>query len=173
MASARASKLTPAVQQKLTDALAEGASLTTAANRAGIHRDTIYAWLLRGRGPGAPKLYARFAEAYDAAVNTRKESLIQRVEEGRLISGDPDWKASAWLLERLHPDEFGRNALNEKTVRRQLESVLSRVLMQISNDARSEVLDALARVMRLEGAIPDDEPEPQPKQLPSPRTAPE
>jgi hypothetical protein len=47
------------------DAWATSGSMEAAAAAAGVHRSTLYRWAERGRRPGAPAYYRRFARAFD------------------------------------------------------------------------------------------------------------
>lgn len=75
-----------------------------AAARAGIAVRTFENWMERGKGGEEP--FCAFAREVDDAlaahVKTRLEAMRVPVAKGG------DWKREAWLLERLHPKEFGQ-----------------------------------------------------------------
>lgn len=76
--------------------------------------------------------YTQFSQSVDRAVPLRKQVLVGRIQRAAQGGAEytetktvykadggtetttvskhfhPEWTASAWLLERLHPDEFGR-----------------------------------------------------------------
>lgn len=98
-------------------AISLGHSTTMAAQAAGVSRRTIYAWLDKGKQirelkeyfpeqlPLTPfdKDYLWFISGWEKAELKRKAELLKRISDA---GGDGKWQADAWLLERLHPDEF-------------------------------------------------------------------
>lgn len=98
-------------------AVSLGHSTTMAAQATGVSRRTIYAWLDKGRSirelkehspddlPLTPfdKDYLWFLKGWEKAEYKRKEELLGRIDKA---SQDGKWQASAWLAERLHPEEF-------------------------------------------------------------------
>ncbi len=139
-------KCTPELIEEIATRIAyQGSSYMDACKLAGIHEATFYDWLRRGRverarlhklgvevkGDGADKAlpeelpYLTFFEMVEKAVPARKALLVGRIAEA---GKDPrNWTANAWLLERMHPDEFGRKTRLE--------------IKQI--DWREEVVDAI------------------------------
>ena len=139
----------------LVERISQGATLTEAASVAGVHRATVRAWLLRARQPDAPRELAEFAAAMRDAELARKDLLIDQVAKGMNIAGMPDWKASAWLLERLYPEEFARRTIQERVVRSELEQLLEDVEPHMSHEAWGELLRACAKVMGLDNEAAD------------------
>lgn len=88
-----------------------------AAQVGGISRRTLYEWIYKGQDirlareadPDAKLTpydedYLWFLAKYENAEHSRKRMLLKRIEEA---GEDPKkWQANAWLLERLHPEEF-------------------------------------------------------------------
>lgn len=103
----RPENLTAAVQARVVDAIRAGASREKAAQEAGIDRSTLQRYLARGQGPKAPVRFQKFVEAFKAAevaaYLASVDSIPQAADRG-------DWRAAAFMLERRHSDEFGRNA---------------------------------------------------------------
>lgn len=76
-----------------------------AADAAGIGRSTLHEFRLRG-AQGEPP-FAAFVDrlrAAEAAGVARSLATIRAAAEGGT------WQASAWLLERRYPSEFGRRS---------------------------------------------------------------
>ena len=134
----RVTKLTPALQQAIVNAVAGGVPFMTACHLAGITHEIGYEWIRRGEDthatrPSAP-IYVQFAQAITharAQDETRRLLQIsqagkggavvhQRTVEklnaaGEVISrttevqhAPPDWRADAFVLERSRPDSWGR-----------------------------------------------------------------
>lgn len=100
----RHTSLTPEVARTILDAVRAGNFKTTAAAAAGVHRDSLYEWLRRG-DEEPDSVFADFAEQLRAAEAEYELEAVAFLQTTR----DPvALKARAWLLERLHPDRFGK-----------------------------------------------------------------
>ncbi len=125
--SGRRTKCTAEVIQEIAVRIArDGSTQKDAALLSGISESVFYRWMARGRKEKA-RLEALgiededdekdradfeelpFLELFDTinrAIPLRKALLVELI---RKAGQDPrNWTALAWLLERLHPDEFGR-----------------------------------------------------------------
>jgi hypothetical protein len=76
-----------------------GVSDTAAAARAGIPASTLSRW--KKVQPNLPGIFATAREGYRAR-------LLQIMHEATTRDGRPDWRATAWLLERVFPEDYGR-----------------------------------------------------------------
>jgi len=104
----RRTKYTPETVDKLTQAIRLGATYQLACDYAGISHETFAQWrntkpefsetIKLAEGEGAVKHLANI----DRAANGIKDADGHWVEL-------PDWKASAWKLERRYPRMYGRN----------------------------------------------------------------
>lgn len=107
----RPTKLTPQVQARIVQAIVGGNDITVAAAYAGIHRDTFYYWLERGRA-AKRGIYSDFSDAIEKAqadAETRNVALIAKAAQ------DGTWTAAAWWLERKYPERWGRKERHEIT----------------------------------------------------------
>lgn len=95
-------KLTSEVVDIITRSLRMGAFVETAAAFAGVHRDTYYDWMKRGRAKGARREYREFVAEVDKAMATAEMLMLQNVTKAE------EWQASAWRLERRYPDRWGK-----------------------------------------------------------------
>ena len=117
----RPTKLTAEVQRLVVEALQAGNYIETAAALAGVHKDTLYEWLKRGRGQ--PRgVYRAFSDAVEKAMaiaEVRGVELVTRAGEGtptvlnaqgQVVTPGipPQWQAMAWRLERKYPEKWGR-----------------------------------------------------------------
>ena len=100
----RHTKLTPELQQLLCQAVAVGATDRLACQYAGISQESLYTWLEKGRAGTQP--YAEFAEAFQKAKG--RHAILSRAKIEKAAS-DGTWQASAWIMERKYPEEYGRS----------------------------------------------------------------
>ena len=83
------------IKTELLKAAKRGATKRDAAQLAGISERTLYNWLAQN---------AQFADDYGRA------SAEGRMKSIKLIADSDDWRAHAWLLERVDPDHWGRDS---------------------------------------------------------------
>lgn len=99
----RPTKLTPALQKKVVDAIKAGAYIETAAAFAGIHKDTLYEWLKKGaRSRGGP--FFEFSQAVEQALAHSELRDITIIG----TAAQTQWQAAAWRLERRFPERWSR-----------------------------------------------------------------
>lgn len=102
---ARPSSLTPAITEKVCEALALGVSWEAAAAHAGITATTIHRWIAQADDDAEVCVFREFREqttrARDAAEVRMASIVIQAAEGG-------DAKAAQWWLERRRSASWGR-----------------------------------------------------------------
>lgn len=69
-------------------------NVTKAAAVCGVSRETVYKRCERDPA---------FRAAFEEARHTAKDTLVERIFD----ASENDWKAAAWMLARVWPDEFG------------------------------------------------------------------
>ena len=87
-------KKSPELLAEIIQNIRDGQPITRAARLAGVNPATVHRW--REEDPD-------FGEALEEAIEFHIAVLTRKVDQ----AGDTDWKAAAWRLERLRPDEFG------------------------------------------------------------------
>ena len=104
----------------------EGQPITRAARLCGVNPDSVHRW--RQEDPD-------FNEAVEEALEFQIAVLTRKVDQ----ASDTDWKAAAWRLERLRPDEFG--AKREVSVTTQSNGIAEVIAMieQTNDSVKPEV----------------------------------
>lgn len=124
-------KLNRELIEKIVKAMMMGAYVETAAAHAGINKETFYRWLKQGarelqKNPNARSIYAELSNAVSKAFADAELRDVENIdkhaigvkpewdENGNQIQHPiaPDWKASAWRLERKFPKRWGRTTLD-------------------------------------------------------------
>lgn len=101
-------RLTGAVAEVIVQIVRGGAYLKTAAQFAGVHRDTIRRWRKRGETDlqdNVESPYAAFARALARAEAQAEATRVLRIQ----AAGEKDWRADAWYLERRFPERWGQH----------------------------------------------------------------
>ncbi len=100
----RKPKLTPELLSQITTALQAHSTVKATCDMLGISEESFYRWKREGEAAnGGIK-----REFYESVKRAQGMSTIMLINS---ISKDPSWQAKAWLLERMHPKEFGRRQL--------------------------------------------------------------
>lgn len=115
----RPTKLTPERQERIIGAIRGNAPNEIAAAFAGISEQTFYNWINRANEDEKAGRATEFVEFLEAIEKAQAENEIENLliirssakgqptAEG--VPGTPGtWQAAAWLLERRHPERYGR-----------------------------------------------------------------
>jgi hypothetical protein len=78
----------------------KGLPIRVAAVLAGLHYDTVMSWLSAARD--GDTRYADFIDRYTRARSVAQNKSIERIRR----IGAEDWRAEAWLAERMFPKDF-------------------------------------------------------------------
>lgn len=93
----------------ILDYIRKGNYIKTACLAAGVSEPTFHAWVQRaesGNGGNGNKIYTEFLTELKKA---RSENIASHVNNIQEASKKPqNWTASAWLLERMEPADYGR-----------------------------------------------------------------
>lgn len=127
--------LTPEITEKICQSLREGNYFETACLVNGISRNTAKDWLKKGCGtykgrkldPERDKVFIDFVAAVDEATAHAESKAIAYV-----LSGEHNWQARAWYLERRMPDKWGRErkVMHEGEVTIKVERVQTKAKAQ-------------------------------------------
>ena len=95
-------KLTPELQARVVLLIRAGNYVVTACGASGISDASYWAWKVRGESGEEP--YASFLDAVKRAEEEAESALVATVRR----AGESQWQAAMTLLERRHPDRWGR-----------------------------------------------------------------
>jgi transposase-like protein len=138
----RPTVLTPELREAIAKSIRGGCPTDDAAAMNGVDPATLYRWMERGRA-GEPE-FREFCESVTRARAAAKRRAIREVRQGVLVSGAKDWKAWAWWLERMYPNEFGPQANVHVKVEKELSAALDRLKERLDPAVYVMVLGALA-----------------------------
>ena len=79
--------------------ISEGLCDTAAAALIGVPASTLSRW--KKERPSVVDCFAAAREKY-------RSTLLQKLHRAQTRDGRPDWRAAAWLLERVFPEDYGR-----------------------------------------------------------------
>ncbi len=100
----RTTKLTPDVQKEIGQNIILGMPIKFAAEAAGIGETTFYRWMQSGEKAKRGK----FREFWEYIKECQAKAVQLHVKLITRAANEGSWQASAWILERRHPNEFGR-----------------------------------------------------------------
>ena len=106
---ARPSKLTPELQDNICKLIEEGNYPAQAAELEGIAESTFYSWMKKGREAKYKSKFMEFVEAIKKAESKAEQFHINVIKN----AASKNWTASAWYLERKHPDRWGKQTKME------------------------------------------------------------
>lgn len=89
------------IVEQLCNAREHGLNITDCANLCNISRQTLHDWLDKGKKAKSGK-YKKFYERFQKANTKFKFYHLDK------ITKNDSWQASAWILERTFPEEFGK-----------------------------------------------------------------
>lgn len=107
----RAPVLDQHVRNTLIEAFANGASKKVACGAANISPDTLSRWqrAVKNRQELSPYSYDELRTLFrdiDEARSRFARRMLNSISRAAEVDGD--WRAAAWALERLYPDEYGK-----------------------------------------------------------------
>lgn len=100
-ARGRKTALNTALIKKIVPVLKNGHTIETAAKFVGISKTTLYRWIEQGEQQESGE-YRDFRDALAKARATAQVNLVDTLQR----AAKTDWRAAAWLLERLFPEQF-------------------------------------------------------------------
>ena len=110
-----ASKINDEVIEVICTEIKRGVPLKYASEIAGVSSQTVSKWEKRGKEEDeeSESIYRKFYDEYQRA---KALAVAYRVENIRKVSDAGDWRASAWWLERVAHEEFGKKSVLDANV---------------------------------------------------------
>ncbi len=149
-AGGRETALTPEVQAVIVEASRKGLPITFAGPRVGLHESTVRNWMRWGKAGKSPQYVAFFT----AVKRAQAEYVLSCVSEIK-THGANSWQALAWLLERMHRDEFGGDKLEINQLKKELRE-LRQLLVKVPRDTGEEAPASGGEVEGGSNGPPDD-----------------
>jgi hypothetical protein len=143
----RPSVLSTERMQKMCDVLKIGGTKKMAAFEAGIGLTTFMTWMAKGEQAKSGQFW-EFRQAVEAALQERNKRCLAQIS---LAGTNGSWQASAWLLERTMPEEYGRRAVDVSVGGREGAPPIPLEVTTVQK-ARDEVLDAMTKHFPAEGS---------------------
>lgn len=97
-------KLTLEIQEEIGTNIETGMTIKNAALAAGIDESTFYKWMNRGENATSGQYFQFVKYIKESKAKSEKK----HVDNIKKAANDGAWQASAWILERRFPEDWGR-----------------------------------------------------------------
>ncbi len=132
-------KFNPVTERRLIQAIEQGLPQTLACAHAGVGVATFARWRAR---------YEGFDRQVKEAEARRAKTLVDVIQ----AAAPRSWQAAAWLLERLHPVEFGRHLIADRPAEGYDEAALRQLALERGIDPDA-LVQAVARAQAAKEAV--------------------
>lgn len=132
------SKFSPALAEQIVASVRAGNFRTTAAGAAGIDQKTLREWVHKGDKQRDGHPLKEFGKALRKAEKHAQATMVMRINK----AGAEDWKAIAWILERLNPRKYGLKVRVE--VEREMDEMLGKLQRHLPPAEYERALHALS-----------------------------
>ena len=103
----RPSKLTPKLIESISESIASGMPFNHAAVAAGVSERAFHTYQRQGKEDEEAGVDSIFLQFLQAMKKAEAQAIQKNLDIITKASVD-HWQAAAWILERRHPQEFGR-----------------------------------------------------------------
>jgi hypothetical protein len=143
-------EVNPQITEAMASLIRSGVPISHAAAKCGVAYNTVCAWIDRaeprdgdGISDAKRELYAHFKDTIQRARAEKVDALLRSIADAgnkrSKVTGQRDWKAHAWILEKTEQQDFGHRAKIEADV-------------NVNDSARDEIARMLARLATASGA---------------------
>lgn len=129
-------KLTAERRKTIVEAIESGVSIEGAAGLVGIDARTLERWLAADRDG--------ICRDVAGARARRETALVGAIAGSASGPGMHDWKASAWLLERSHPDQYADAAILRTKLNAEVAAILDGAREVLDPESYRRLLTAVA-----------------------------
>ena len=98
--------LTREIVDRVEELIAERGFIAHVAVEFGVHPQRLHEWVRRGEREGVG-IYHDFSIAVAKGRARAEAEELKSINSGVLVSGEHDWKARAWKLEKMNPAVYG------------------------------------------------------------------
>jgi 3-mercaptopyruvate sulfurtransferase SseA len=109
-------KLTNGLIEKAKNYIAFGMTAEDTYTVLGISKGSWFSWLKRGKEatdnnyPKRDAIFRKFYETIEKAKLAREITYLERIDKAT----KKDWRAAAFLLEKLYPEKYAKRAIEAK-----------------------------------------------------------
>ncbi len=148
----RPTSLTPETQATILESVRAGNYKASACSAAGIHRDTLNGWEIRGAAGEEP--FKSFSDALQTAEAEAEAKLLAEIRTAQPgipgFSGADLWTAKAWILERRWPKRWAARV--RQAVTEEIDAFTDRLQRRLDDATYRKVIDASREDAPGEGA---------------------
>lgn len=134
----RPPKLTSEMETRLLSLLRAGVPREVACAGVGIADRTLRIWLTKARA--GEKSFQEFADKVEAAQAEAQSTMLVQIRK----AGAKDWKAIAWMLERVFSGRYGYKSQVKVSLENELEKILDVAKTVLGPEDSARLFAALA-----------------------------
>jgi hypothetical protein len=138
----RSCKLTPEIQQRISDNIALGLTYSLAASSAGITYKTFNIWLNKGKTEKSGKYY----QFYKYIIKCNADGALKLLERLNEAAKGGNCQVCMFILERRFPDEFGRRVNRKTNVVSENLNQNGEIIINDTDGIRKQILAKFDRV---------------------------
>ena len=101
-------KLDKELAERFCKGLSIGLTVKGACDYAGISEQSFYSYMKQAKDDEEKGKKSVFTEFFESVKKAKASFRIYHMTKIREAAESGNWQASAWSLERLFPDEYGR-----------------------------------------------------------------